>query len=104
MCRGANAADLSTHHDLGVDPLASERQELFPINRNLARRFNAESDVVAIDLHDRHDDRVANYDPLTQFAAQNQHDNPPCFELGPLGPTRFLEITLAAKVTAASMG
>jgi hypothetical protein len=57
--------------DLGAHVLWDD---LFAINGYIAGRFNADTDLIPVNLDDRDHDIVANHDLLTQLPAKNQHD------------------------------
>src|SRR3954470_14545429 len=53
-------------------------EDLLAVDGNVPRRFDADPNLVAVDLHHRHDDVAVDDDLLVQLAAQNQHGLPPC--------------------------
>ena len=48
--------------------------DLFAVDGDVARRLDADPDLIAVDLHDRDHDAVADHDLLVHLAAQDQHD------------------------------
>src|SRR5579871_3280776 len=54
--------------------LLVERQDLLAIDRDVARRLDADPDLIAVDLHDRDHDAIPDHDLLVHLAAQDQHD------------------------------
>src|SRR5262245_33523208 len=50
-----------------------ERQLLLPVDRHVARGFDPEADLAAIDVHHRDADIVADVDLFPELAAENQH-------------------------------
>src|SRR5262245_52520295 len=69
------------------------RSDFFAINGDFAGSFDADSDLIPIDLHHRDSNVLTNDDFLTQLPAQNQHGHLPvdmrykiiCFPSTPSG-------------------
>lgn len=49
--------------------------DFLAINRHVARSLDTEANLVAVDLHDGHDNVVADYDLLTELPAEHQHES-----------------------------
>src|SRR5262249_49366471 len=55
----------------GFVPL--QRQQLLPVDRNVARGFDAQTNLASVDVHDRDADIIADVDLLTEFPTEDQH-------------------------------
>src|SRR4051794_35100129 len=49
------------------------RIDLLAEDRDLAGSFDAQAHLTVIQPHHRHDDPIADHDPLTEFARQDEH-------------------------------
>jgi hypothetical protein len=79
---GFNLTILMGQHNIAAPRLGghSLRRNLFAKNRNVAGRLDANANLIAIDLHYRDPNIVADHDLLTQLPAQNQHGHLPVDE------------------------
>src|SRR5579872_1190618 len=53
--------------------VALQRQQFLPVDGNVTRCFDAQTNLASVDIDDRNADVLANIDFLTKFAAEDQH-------------------------------
>jgi hypothetical protein len=59
---------------LGIAPLLLiQREQFLPVNRDVARRFDPQSNLASVDIDDGNADIVADENLLSQFPTENQH-------------------------------
>jgi hypothetical protein len=54
-------------------PADSLGRDFLTVDGNVSRGFDSDSNLIAVDLHDGHNDVVTNDDLLAQLPAKNQH-------------------------------